>query len=127
MQLTIVLPTEIFLDTETGKVKAEGASGAFTLLPRHADLAVSLLPGLFSYTTQQGEELFLALDRGLLVKCGPAVRVVTTNAVRGELGRLELAVREMLESQHELERKSRTAVARLEADFVRRFVGFGHG
>ncbi len=125
MQLRIALPTEVLLEAEAAKVKAEGPMGAFTLLPRHIDYATSLVPGLFSYTPKQGgAEVFLALDKGMLVKRGREVRIATARAVRGELGSLEVAVQEMLEAQTELERKSRSAVARLEADFVRRFVEF---
>ncbi len=127
MKLRITLPTERFLDKEVHKVKAESPMGEFTLLPRHIDYATSLVPGLLSYTEREGgEERFLALDRGMLVKRGDEVLVAVAKAVQGELGELKRAVEEMLEARDDSERKSRTAEARLEADFVRRFVGFGH-
>lgn len=138
MFLRISLPDRIFLATRVSKVKAEGPLGGFCLLPRHVDFVSSLVPGLFSYVPEQdaaqqggqatpGKETFLALDRGLLVKQGDDVLVACANAAKGELGELEDAVREMTRVQSEQERKSRTSIARLEANFVRRFVGFDHG
>lgn len=139
MELKIVLPSSVFLQTTAGKIKAEGPQGGFCLLERHIDFVSPIVPGLFSYVAQQSgertqepqhtneDERFLALDQGLLVKHGASVLVATSNAVTGELGRLEDAVQKMLEAQDEQERKSRTSLARMEADFVKRFVGFGHG
>jgi len=135
MKLKIILPSSVFLETEAAKVKAEGPQGGFCLLERHIDFVSAIVPGLFVFTplreergeARAQEERFYALDRGMLVKQGDSVLVVTSNAVAGELGRLEDAVREMLEEQEETERRSQTSVARMEADFVRRFVGFGHG
>lgn len=139
MDLKIVLPSSVFLEATARKIKAEGPQGGFCLLERHIDFVSPLVPGLFSYALQKSdqeprgavdndeEEHFLALDQGLLVKQGQSVLVATSNAASGELGHLEDAVREMLEAQDEQERKSRTSIARMEADFVKRFVGFGHG
>ena len=60
-----------------------------------------------------------------LVKQGDEVRIATRMAVSGELGVLRQAVDHFLSDVDDRERKARSAVARLEADFVRRFVGFG--
>lgn len=128
MLLRIALPDRLFLETTAHKVKAEGPHGGFCLLPRHIDFVSPVAPGIFSYASEpSGSEEYLALDRGLLVKQGDEVLVASANAARGELGELEDAVHRMIQSQSEQERKSRTSIARLEANFVRRFVGFDHG
>ncbi len=129
MRLLITLPTLIFLETEAFKIKAEGPQGGFCLLPRHIDYVSSLVPGLFSYVGPDtgDKEQFFAMDAGLLVKLGAEVLVACTNIVSGKLGELEEAVMRMIDAHTEQERKSRTSLARLEADFVRRFVGFEHG
>ena len=59
------------------------------------------------------------------MKQGEEVRIATRMAVSGELGVLREAVDRFLSAVDERERKTRSAVARLEADFVRRFVEFG--
>ena len=46
-------------------------------------------------------------------------------AIKGELGELKNEVEKMMMDVDERERKARSAVARLEADFVRRMVEFG--
>ena len=125
MRVRIFQPSDIFLDTTAKKIVAESPAGSFTILPRHIDLATTLVPSILMYETEVGEERFLALDEGILVKQGDRVSISTMMAVRGELGALEEAVERFLEDLDEGERKTRSAIARLEADFVRRIVGFG--
>ena len=62
---------------------------------------------------------------GILVKQGETVQVATRMAVPGELGALQAAVRRFLIDMDDRERQTRAVVARLEADFIRRFVEFG--
>jgi len=62
----------------------------------------------------------------VLVKFGPDVCVSTCNAVRGgNLGTLRQTVAERFLVLDDRERVARSAIAKLEADFVRRFIEFG--
>jgi F-type H+-transporting ATPase subunit epsilon len=123
MNLKVLLPTEILVDTAVTKVVAEAENGSFCLLPRHIDMVAALVPGLLSYTTVAGQEVFLGLDEGILVKCGAEVLVSTRNAVqRPDLGTLERAIEEQFRALDEHAKMARTAMARLEADLVRRFM-----
>jgi F-type H+-transporting ATPase subunit epsilon len=123
MNLKVLLPTAVLVDTEVTKVVAEAANGSFCLLPRHIDIVAALVPGLFFYTTAEGQEVFLAVDEGILVKCGAEVLVSTRNAVQGpDLGTLERTIDEQFRVLDEHEKMARTAMARLEADLVRRFM-----
>ena len=88
-------------------------------------MATALVPGILYYTTEQGQEVFLALDSGILVKQEDQVSIATRTAIKGELGALKEAVEKMILAVDERERKTRSAVAKLEADFVRRLVEFG--
>lgn len=124
MKLRISLPSGIFLEEDVEAVIAEGGHGKFCLLPRHIDMTTVLVPGLFSYRID-GTDTYLAVDRGVLVKQGSTVNVAARAAVAGELGFLEKEVRRMLEEIDEQERITRSAVAKMEADFVRRFMEFG--
>jgi len=127
MRLKVFLPAEALVDEEVTKVVAEAADGSFCLLPRHIDFVTALVPGLLSFVSN-GEEWHLAVDEGILLKIGDEVRVSTRRAVRGaDLGRLQLAVREQFRTLDERERSARSAVAKLEAGFVRRFVELGEG
>lgn len=122
--MKIFLPEALFLEGVVSRVIAEGPQGSFALLPRHIDMATALRPGILSFVTG-GEEAFVALEGGMLVKMGDEVLVATRSAVKGELGVLRREVERMVSEVEEKERKARSAVARLEADFVRRFVEFG--
>jgi F-type H+-transporting ATPase subunit epsilon len=124
MRLTVLLPTEILVDEEVAKVVAEAQNGSFCLLPRHIDFVAALVPGLLSFVkTTDGAEEFLAADEGLLVKCGPQVLVSTRQAVRGEeLGLLRETVEKTFKVLTDQEKRTRTALANLEANFIRRFL-----
>ncbi len=126
MKLTVLLPAGVLVDQEVTKVTAEAENGSFCLLPRHVDFVTALVPGLLSFETGTGEEEFLAVDEGILVKRGPEVTVSTRNAVRGaSLGQLREAVEERFHVLDEREQQAREVLARLEADLVVRFVRMG--
>ena len=122
MKLMILLPGEVFMDEEVARVIAEARNGWFCLLPRHVDFVSALVPGLFSFETAEGGDVFLAIDEGILVKCGPDVFVSTRHAVRGpDLGGLKETVEAQFKAIDSREKKARVAMARIEAGFVRRF------
>ena len=123
MRLRILLPAAILLDQSAAKVNAEGRDGHFCLLPNHIDFISILVPGLFSYEDDQGRETFLAVDEGVLVKVGPEVMVSSRDAVEGEdLGTLERTIQEKFGVVDEREKTELSAVAKIEANFVRRFL-----
>jgi F-type H+-transporting ATPase subunit epsilon len=122
MRLRVLLPTEVLLDTEVAKVVAEAENGSFCLLPRHIDFVAALVPGILRYATLHGEEGFVGVDAGTLVKRGDDVLASVVNAVHGrELGRLSATVQERFRHLDEDERQARGALARLEAGALRRF------
>nr|WP_209280175.1 F0F1 ATP synthase subunit epsilon [Desulfobaculum xiamenense] len=123
--MSIVLPLSVFLEEEAAKVVALGAYGWFCLKPRHVDMATALVPGILSWWGGDGRERFVAVNGGLLVKDGDTVRVATRHAVSGELGHLREAVDAMTADLDDAERAARTAMARLEARFVRGVLDFG--
>jgi F-type H+-transporting ATPase subunit epsilon len=122
LQLKVFVPTETLVDEPVTKVIAEAENGSFCLLPRHVDFVAALVPGILIFTTQAGEECFLAVDVGTLVKAGDEVRISTLNAVYGaDLERLKQTVEESFQTLDEHEREARSALARLEAGTLRRF------
>jgi F-type H+-transporting ATPase subunit epsilon len=123
MKLKVLLPSQVLIDEDVAKVVAEAENGAFCILPRHVDFAAALVPGLLAFVTNSGAEEFIAVDEGILIKCGPEVLVSTRNAVRGpELGSLRERVEEQFLAVEGRERRSRSALAKLEAGFIRRFL-----
>ncbi|HWQ20024.1 MAG TPA: F0F1 ATP synthase subunit epsilon [Methanotrichaceae archaeon] len=122
MKLKVFLPTEILIDQEVTKVTAEAEDGSFSLLPRHIDFVSALVPGILSFESGGGEE-FLAVDEGILVKCASDVMVSTRRAVRSKnLGEMRQVVEKEFRTMNEREKKTRSILAKLEADFAKRFL-----
>lgn len=123
--LKILLPAEIFINQEVTRVIAEAEDGCFCLLPRHIDYVAALVPGLLSFVSQEENEEFLAVDEGILVKSGSEILVSTRNAMRGpDLGSLKQTVEEQFLALSEQEKKARSAIAKMESSFIRRFLKF---
>jgi len=128
MRLAVLLPAEILLDEEVGKVSAWSPDGSFTILPRHIDFVSPVSAGLLSFTGKGGGEEYIAVDEGLLVKRGSDVTVAVRNALRGaDLGGLRSAVEERFEELGEREKAARSSVVRLETDFMRRIYELEEG
>ena len=126
MNLKILLPAGVLVDEEVDKVTAEAENGYFTMLPRHIDFVAALVPGIFLYLTPAGEERYLAIDEGIIVKQGDQVYVSAARAVTGEnLDYLQETVESELKVLDENEKKARIVMSRLEADTLRRFTRLG--
>jgi len=122
MRLTVLLPTEVLVDQEVVKVVAEAANGSFGLLPRHVDFVAALVPGILRFVDADGREQLVAIDEGVLVKCGPDVRVSVLNAARGvALADLQDTVATRFRRLDDEQRSARSALGRLEAGALKRF------
>jgi F-type H+-transporting ATPase subunit epsilon len=124
MRLEIMIPSRVVLEDEAASVVAEGAEGSFGLLPRHVDYVTALVPGILTYRrAEDGSERILALDQGTLVKVGSEVLVSVRDAVEGEdLESLRETVQKRFRTLDRKEREARSALATLEARFIRRFL-----
>jgi len=123
LTLKVMLPTEVLLEEPVVKVIGEAENGSFCLLPRHIDFTASLVPGILSFTDPDGEEQYAALDNGILVKCGGEVLISAFNGVLGEdLTQLRHLVAKHFITLDEQQRTARSALARLEAGVVRKFM-----
>ena len=121
MTLKILLPERVVLHETVDVVVAEGANGSFGLLPRHIDFVAPLVPGILAYRRDE-DEAFVAVDEGVMVKCGDEVLVSVRDAVVGpDLESLEETVRTQFEARREEEKTMHSALAKLEAEVVRRF------
>ena len=125
MHLQILLPFAVFADkTGVTSIVAETPDGSFGLLPQRLDCVAALEPGILTYTTEADGEVYIAVDQGILVKTGNEVRVSVRNAQGGvNLDQLYAAVKDEFLNLDEREREVRTALAKLESGFVRRFAG----
>jgi F-type H+-transporting ATPase subunit epsilon len=126
VKLKILLPAQVLLEQVVNKITAEAVNGFFTLLPRHIDFVTSLVPSIFTFYTESGEESFVAVDGGILVKRGNEVFLSTTRAVQGpDMEQLTELVERELKVLGESDKKARSVMARLESDTLRRFSQLG--
>lgn len=126
MTLKVLLPYEIFADErDVSSIVMETPQGAFGLLPQRLDCVAALVPGILSFKAEGKDEVFLAVDEGVLVKTGSAVMVSVRRALRStDLSRLREAIEQEFLTLDAQEEEIRTAMAKLETGFMRRFSMF---
>ena len=129
MRLRVLLPSRVHLDAAVAKVAAEAENGSFGLLPNHVDFVTRLRPGLLAFVRSgedaggSGEEQYLGVDEGVLVKHGDTVLVSVRDATDvGALGQVRRAAEERFAAREEQRRRVRSSIARIEAGFVRKFM-----
>jgi F-type H+-transporting ATPase subunit epsilon len=126
MELKVLLPTNVLVSESVRKIVAEAENGSFGLLPRHVDYVAPLAAGILSFVTEDEREEFVAIDEGILVKRGDEVLVSTRRAVKGaDLGELRQIIDREFRMLEDRERLTRTALARLESNIVRRLMELG--
>jgi F-type H+-transporting ATPase subunit epsilon len=128
MNLRVLLPFQVFVDeADVTRIVAETREGYFGLLPRRLDCVAALTPGILTYETAAGNEVFLAVDGGVLVKTGADVRVSARRAIRGaDLGELRGAVEREFLTVDAREQGLRSVMAKLETGFLRRLASLQH-
>jgi len=128
MHLKILLPFGIFSEkTGVSRIVAETREGSFGLLPHRLDCVASLVPGILVFEKKMEGEVYIAVNEGVLVKTGQDVLVSVRNAITGrDLGQLRHAVEQEFLRTNELEQNVRSALIKLEIDFIRRLAEFHH-
>ena len=122
MTLKVLLPFQVFVEkTGVSRIVAETREGSFGLLPHRLDCVAALAPGILTYETEADGEVFVAVDEGVLIKTGLDVRVSVRRALGGiDLGQLRAGVEREFLTLDENEQSVRSAVAKMEAGFLRR-------
>ena len=128
MHLEILLPFGIFEDkTGVTRIVAETSEGSFGFLPHRLDCVASLVPGILIFETKAEGEMYIAVDEGVMIKTGLDVLVSVRNAITGKnLHQLQQAVEQEFLSINEQENNVRSALTKLESDFIRHLVEFHH-
>ena len=129
MNLKVLLPFQVFAEkADITRIVAETCEGSFGFLPHRRDCVAALVPGILIYQTGSGGEVLVAVDEGVLVKTGANVLVSVHRAIGGtDLAQLREAVEKEFLTLDEDERSVRTAVAKLETGFLRRFATLQYG
>ncbi|MBW4050819.1 MAG: F0F1 ATP synthase subunit epsilon [Proteobacteria bacterium] len=125
MRLTVTTPLAAIVQVEDAvHIRAEDSSGAFGILPGHADFLTALAISVLTWRDARRSEHHIALRGGVLsVSAGDAVTVATPEAVAGEdLQRLESEVLTRFRQQLEEERSARTESQRLHLAAIRQIM-----
>ena len=110
------------------RIVARTMQGSLGLLPHRLDCKAALVPGILCYETEAEGEVYLAVDRGILVKAGPEVSISVRNAIGGsDLAALGAAVKREFLAVDAQEEAVRSALAKMETGFMRRLMEFRHG
>jgi F-type H+-transporting ATPase subunit epsilon len=81
-----------------------------------------------TYQTAREGQVYVAIDRGVLVKTGADVLISVRNAIGGtNLDKLAAAVKEEFLNLDEQEKNVRSVLARMEGGFLRRLMEIQHG
>ena len=129
MTLKVLLPYKVFAEEHNVvRIVAMTHQGAFGILPNRLDCVASLSAGILVFETEGAEEVYLAVDEGVLVKTGLDVRVSVRNAMSGMgLDELRAAVEEEFMQLNEQEEKLRSVLTKMESGFVQRLAAFKQG
>lgn len=126
MRLKVLVPHKVFFNSEVDNVCAEGMEGSFSLRPNHIDYVSSLVSGILIYRLNN-EENYMALDEGVLIKCGDQVMISTYKAIKDRpLGELEKAIEEEIRELSDQEKKARSSLAMLEGSIIRKYTEQTH-
>jgi F-type H+-transporting ATPase subunit epsilon len=122
MRLLVTTPLSVVLDAaDVRHVRAEDETGAFGILPGHADFITVLAVSVITWRNHDGEEHHVAVRGGVLtVRDGDLVEVATREAVGEEtLRRLGRAVLERFREAMQAEEESRVSATRLHLAAIR--------
>lgn len=126
MNFKTLLPFGVLLDeTDVLRIVVETTEGLFGILPHRLDCAATLVPGILTYETVSGDEVFVAVDEGTLVKTGPNVLVSVRRAFIGsDLNELKNRIKTEFLEMDDHERDVRQVMAKLEVGILKRFAAF---
>ncbi len=127
MRLTVTTPFSIVVDTgDVAHLRGEDATGAFGILPGHADFLTVLAISVVSWTDGQGAEHHAAVRGGVLeVRDGDTVSIATREAVPGDdLKRLEEEVLSRFHTELSEEQTARSDAQRLYLAAIRQIYRF---
>ena len=127
MKLTVTTPLAIVTEADdVAHLRAEDDSGAFGILPGHADFLTALSFSVVSWRDRRGTEHHLAVRGGMLeVRGGKLITIATREAVAGDdLHRLETDVLATFKHRAEEDLTARTDAQRLYLAAIRQIYRF---
>ncbi len=125
LHLTIATPASLLVDADDVRsLRAEDASGAFGVLPGHADLLTVLPPSVVRWTRSDETTRYCAIGGGLLtVSGGDRVRIACRRgAVGDDLAALQARVAAARAAELDADRRARVEQTQLHARALRQLM-----
>ena len=124
LQLFIATPDHVLFSGEARCVRAEDASGAFGLLPGHADLLGILVPSVLRWRDSDDALRYCALRGGVLMASGGARVDVACRwgLVGDDLAKLQGEVAAMRRAEVDAGRNAQVEQTRLHARAIRQLL-----
>ncbi|MEO7313292.1 MAG: F0F1 ATP synthase subunit epsilon [Chitinophagaceae bacterium] len=121
--MKILLPFKVFADIKNvSSIVVETSQGSYGMLPQRLDCVAALVPGIFTYQTENDGIKYVAVDNGVMIKAGLQILISVRNAVGGaDLGKLGDLVKKNFNSQMENIKQVNTVIAKLERGFIYSF------
>ncbi len=121
MRLLVTTPTAVVVDAaDVRHVRAEDETGAFGILPGHADFITVLAVSVLTWRNHSDEEHHVAVRRGVLTVRDGNVEVATREAVGEDtLQRLGQAVLARFREEEQVEEEARISATRLQLAVIR--------
>lgn len=133
MNLKVLLPFGIFKDEKNvQRIVVETDQGSFGLLPQRLDCVAAIVPGILLYQIlseerHQEQEVYIAVDAGVLVKTGSAVSISVRHATAGiDLNQLHDTIEQEFLQQSSQDKQVHSVYQKMESDFMRRLTAFHH-
>jgi F-type H+-transporting ATPase subunit epsilon len=133
MNLKVLLPFGIFKNEKNvQRIVVETDQGSFGLLPQRLDCVAAIVPGILLYQIlseegHQEQEVYIAVDAGVLVKTGSAVSISVRHATAGiDLNQLHDTVEQEFLQQSNQDKQVHSVYQKMESDFMRRLTVFHH-
>jgi F-type H+-transporting ATPase subunit epsilon len=129
MTFDIILPYQRYMHTtDVAGIIVETDRGSMGLLPHRLDCVATIPPGIILFRTESGNEIWVAVDNGFLLKTGPTVTISVRNAFSGpDPVNLKRIVREEFSAISDVDKKVRSIMLKLENNFIRSIMELHHG
>jgi F-type H+-transporting ATPase subunit epsilon len=127
MKLTVATPLAIVVEADNiAHLRAEDETGAFGILPGHADFLTALTISVASWRDDRGAEHHIAVRGGMFeVRGGTTIAIATPEAITGDdLHQLEAEVLAGFRRRFDEEQAARTDAQRLYLAAIRQIVRF---
>ncbi len=127
LQLIIATPAKLLIDVDDVRsLRAEDDSGAFGVLPGHADLLTVLPPSVVRWTRADGSTRYCALSGGVFRVAGSKRVAIACRrgAIGDDLAALKAEIEALRSAELDADRRARVEQTRLHARALRQLMRY---